>query len=93
MPLLCRNSGIKVPIIPATTVTVIKEMEMAREVRKLPFQSQVKNNSMDAKTVPLSRANNISLISRPVILPLRSSLAAHQGLKAAHDGRSPYASQ
>ena len=37
MPLLSKNNGIKVPIRPATMITTINEIDMAKAVKKSPL--------------------------------------------------------
>ncbi len=75
IPLLCRKSGVKVPIKPATTITAIREVEMARAVKKFPFQNQVKSNKIAAKIMPFKSAKSTSLINLLPVLPFKSSLA------------------
>ncbi len=75
MPRLSRNKGIKVPIIPATMITAIKDMEMARAVGRFPFQAQVNTSRITASIIPLRVANSISLTSRLLTLPFKSSFA------------------
>ena len=64
IPLLWRNIGINVPIIPATIITVIKEIDIATEVKNSPFQNQVKTNNTKAKISPFSVAKKVSFINR-----------------------------
>ena len=56
-------------MIPATTITATKDMEIAIAVATSPYQSQVNNINKRARINPLSRANNIYFSKRMLMLP------------------------
>ena len=75
IPRLSKNKGTNVPISPAIIITATSDTEMANALVTSPLYNQTKRNRKTARMIPLSVANNISLINLLLTLPLRSSLA------------------
>ena len=57
IPLLSKKSGIKVPIIPATIITITNEIEIAKATRySSGFHVIINKNKMIAKITPFNMA-------------------------------------